>query len=476
MEGATAKLRQWREEPHVFVREMFGVTPDAWQDEVLMAFPRHKRGALKASKGPGKSTILAWLAWNFLVTRPHPKVPCASITGDNLRDNLWAELAKWQKRAPLLEREFTWSAERIVHNPHPETWWAAARSFARTADAAKQASALAGIHADYVLFLLDEVGSMADAVIATAEGALASGKETRLWVAGNPEQTQGPLYRICTRERALWYVKEISGDPNDPNRAPRVSLQWAQEQITKYGRDNPWVMINVLGQFPPGQANTLVGLELATQAASRTLGQAEYLYDVKVLGVDVARFGDDRTVLCPRQGRVAMSPTVLRNADTMEVAGRVAQYIRKWQPDGVFIDLTGIGAGVVDRLRELNHDVVGVENAGRSAAEECDRKGDEMWWAMAEWCKHGCIPDDPELISEITTRTYRINSRGKVVLEPKDELKRRGLPSPDKADALALTFAHPVAVRHRQKSALERALQGDSASAGEWDPFEAGRA
>src|SRR6185295_1686252 len=106
--AAADNLRRWREQPPAFVREVFGATPDPWQDDVLAAFPSHQRLAMKACKGPGKTTVEAWLAWNFLLTRPHPKVAATSITADNLFDNLWTEMSKWQQASELLKRTFEW--------------------------------------------------------------------------------------------------------------------------------------------------------------------------------------------------------------------------------------------------------------------------------------------------------------------------------------------------------------------------------
>lgn len=455
MTPASAKVAEWRARPVAFVRECLRVEPDAWQVEVLEAVVSSKRLCLKASKGPGKSAVLAMLGWWFLATRPHPKLVATSITGDNLRDGLWAEFSRWQQRSPLLQETFTWSAERITCNDAPETWFASARQWAKGADASQQANTLAGIHADHVMFLVDEAGGIPDAVVAAAEAGLANaddsrGTTARLVLAGNPTHLSGPLYRACTRERPLWWVKEISGDPDDPNRAPRISVQWAREQIEKYGRDNPWVLVNVFGQFPPGQSNTLVSVEEASQAAQRTLSEDVYAEAPKVLGIDVARFGDDRTVFFPRQGRMALRPKVFRNLSTMEVADQAALSIEKWKPDAVFIDQTGVGAGVVDRLRQLGHSVIGVDAAGRPVTAQprfLNRRA-EMWWLMAEWLRGGgAVPDDAELISELTAPTYRFDSSGRLQLEAKTELKQRGLPSPDKADALALTFSAPVVRR-----------------------------
>lgn len=454
MHLAASKLREWRANPGLFAREVLRVEEvDAWQLDVLDAATRERRICLKASKGPGKSTVLAWMIWWFLLTRLHPKVVATSISGDNLKDGLWTELSKWQQRSPLLKAAFTWSAERIVCNDHPETWWASARQWSRSADPAQQADTLAGIHADAVFFVVDEAGGVPDAVVAAAEAGLANadkarGTEALLAIAGNPTHLSGPLYRACTQERGLWWVKEISGDPDDAKRAPRVSIEWAREQIAKYGRDNPWVLVNVFGRFPPGQSDTLLGVEEVGTAATRTLQERDYQDEPKILGVDVARFGDDETCFMLRQGRAAFRPKVFRNLDTMEVAGQVALTIEAQQPDATFIDVTGIGSGVVDRLGQLGYPIIGVDFGGKALAGKYANKRVEMWWTMADWLKAGgCIPDDAVLRSEMPGPKYKFTADGRLLLESKDDMKKRGVPSPNRADALCLTFAAPVARR-----------------------------
>lgn len=471
MDEAVAQFRRLRADPAVFVRQVLGAEPDAWQAEVLAAAATRQRLALKASKGPGKSCVLAWLGWWWLVTRAHAKVICTSLSGDNLRDGLWTELAKWQRRSPLLCKAFEWQAERIISIEHPSTWWASARQWSRSANISQLGETLAGVHADNILFLIDEAGSIPDAVVATAEAGLANadparGTEAKLVLAGNPTQLSGPLYRACTHERALWWVMEISGDPDDPRRAPRVSAQWAREQIAKFGRDNPWVLINVFGRFPPGQSNALLGVEEITAAISRSLAELDYHDEVKILGVDVARFGDDRSVLFLRQGRASFRPRVFRNLDTMTLASEVVRCVEQNSPAAVFIDQTGIGSGVVDRCRQLGLDVIGVDFGGRALDAHYANRRAQMWCLLAEWVRGGgCLPNVTELISELTAPTYDFDAAGKLRLESKADMKSRGLPSPDLADALALTFAAPVAHRAIRARLALRACPSD------YDPY-----
>ncbi|HEV2674135.1 MAG TPA: hypothetical protein VGV37_06295 [Aliidongia sp.] len=446
--AAADKIRIWRERPDVFVREVFGVEPDPWQVDVLQAFATNQRLSMQACKGPGKTALLAWVCWNFLLTRPHPKIAATSITAVNLADNLWTEMAKWQHKSPLLLAAFEWQKTRIFSRQHPETWWMSARSWSRTASTEEQAQTLAGLHADYIMFVLDESGGMPDAVMVAADAALSSCIEGHIVQAGNPTNLEGPLYRASTVERRLWHVTHITADPDDPKRTPRVSVQWAREQIEKYGRDNAWVLVNVFGQFPPGSLNSLIGPDQVAEASKRHYRESEYQHAARILGVDVARFGDDGSVIFPRQGLVAFTPQLLRNVDSIQGAGAVARKWADWQADACFVDDTGgYGAGWIDGLRQLGRNPVGVPFSGAARDRRYYNKRSEMYFECVEWIKAGgAIPPIPELAAALTQTTYTFKGDA-MILEPKDIIKAKLGYSPDHADALVMTFAHIVAPR-----------------------------
>lgn len=460
MDRGSAILSWWRD-PVKFVRDLFGVEPDLWQADVLRAFPKQPRQAMKACKGPGKTTVLSWLAWNFLTTRPHPKVVATSITSDNLADGLWTEMAKWRQRAPLLRESFDWQKTRIVSKEYPETWWMSARTWPKSADPGQQADTLAGLHADYLFFILDEAGGIPDAVMAAAEAGLANagqeGKEAHIAIAGNPTHLEGPLYRACTTEAHMWHVTEITADPDDPKRTPRVTVEWARKQIQKYGRDNPWVLVNVFGKFPPSSLNALLGPDDVRAAMAREPRPQDYMHAARILGIDVAREGDDRSVIFPRQGIVAGRPIVLRNADSLQGAGTVANKWNEWDATAAFVDNSGgFGAGWIDQLRAIGKSPIGIQFAGKPVDPRYVNKRAEMWFLMAEWIKGGgCLPTDlTEIVAELTTPTYFFKG-DRFQLEDKDQIKERLGRSPDLADALALTFASPVAAPRRGLDALK---------------------
>jgi hypothetical protein len=198
--------------------------------------------------------------------------------------------------------------------------------------------------------------------------------------------------------------------------------------------------------FAAAVENALIPFQTVLDATKREIPNLYLSQDAKVLGVDVARYGDDRSVAFLRQGKKALNPRVWRGIDLMTLAGQVATMMDEFEPDAVFVDQTGIGSGVVDRLRQLGRRVIGVDFGGKAIDEKFQNKRAEMWWLLADWMKTASIPNMPELQAELTAiqYTYR-NAAGRLQLESKEDLKKRGLPSPDLADALALTFAEPVA-------------------------------
>ncbi len=445
MIGLGDKLKVWKDRPDIFVKEVFGITPDAWQLDVLMAVPHHQRLAMKACKGPGKTALLAWVCWWFMFTRPNPKIAVTSITGANLADGLWSELSKFAQKSKLIQSLFTITKTRIFLNTAPETWWISARIWSKTASSDEQGATLAGLHADYIMFCLDEVGSMPLAVLAAAEAALSSCKEGKLVVAGNPNSLDGLLYTVCTRDRALWHITEISSDPDDPKRTPRVSKIWAQEMITAFGRENPYVLVNIFGQFAPSSFNALIGRAEVEEAMRKNYRESEYSGSAKILGMDVARQGSDATVIFPRQGLQAFTPLKYRNIDGTTGAGLVARKWQDWGAEACFIDDTGgFGASTLDNLIRLGFAPIGIHFSEKSSNSRYVNKRTEMIFDCVEWIKRGgALPNIPELLSALVDTTYTFKG-DKLAIEPKEMIKARLGYSPDDMDALALTFAQPV--------------------------------
>lgn len=389
--------------------------------------------------------LLAWLALNFLLTRPSPKIAATAITGDNLADNFWSECAKWMEKSEIFKQYFTWQKTRIFSNEKPETWWMSARTWSKSASPEEQGNTLAGLHADYILFILDESGDMPDAIMAAAEAALASCVEGHIVQAGNPTALEGPLYRAATSERHLWHVTEITADPDDPKRTPRVHVQWAKEQIEKYGRDNPWVLINVFGRFPPSSLNSLIGVDEVKAAMARYYRPQEYNHHARIISCDVARMGDDSSVIFTRQGLQAFMPQQHRGIDGTQGANIVARLWREWEADACFIDNTGgFGSSWIDNLNRLGFAPIGVHFNEKSTNPRYYNARTQMIFDCVEWIKKGgALPQCDELLLALTKTTYAFKGDA-MLIEPKDSVKQKLGFSPDHMDALCLGFRSPI--------------------------------
>lgn len=465
-----AKMRQWKAEPWTFVREVLRGTPDRWQDRILHAVvgltpegtplppeQPHDKIALKACKGPGKTCLEAWLAWWFLDCFESPNILATSITGENLRDNLWKEMAVWQQRSKLLTEMFTWQTTRIFLKTSPETWWMSARTWPKDADKTSQADTLAGLHARNTMLILDESGDIPESVLATGLAHhstvdLGDGEQTHLTLqCGNPTSLDGSLGVACTRDRKFWYVHEITGDPNDPERAPRMSVAWCNEQIETFGREHPWVLVNVFGKFPPTQDNKLLGPEVVRAAMRLSIDERVWHREQRVAGLDVARsLNSDRSSLCRRQGPVVFPFKVWRLDDAEVLTGQVSYELGRFRPAAVFVDATGIGGPVADRLRALGFNVIMVYFGNPARDRRFFDKRSEIWWTMAQEIKgHAgqpgvALPESPELVTDLTGPEMTFDNKGKIRLESKDSMKKRGLKSPDLGDALAMTYSEQM--------------------------------
>ena len=474
---ASLRIREWRHDPLKFAIDVFGFEPKGeWQEDALglAGTEDRKRIAMKACAGPGKTAILAILGWHrlacFAEPGEHPKGAAVSVTRENLRDNLWPELAKWQNRSPFLSKAFTWTKERIFANDHPETWFLSARAYSQSADPETIGRTLSGLHSRFPFYLIDESGDMPPQIVRSAEQGLTSCADGLIVTAGNTTSHNGLLYHVAGQARKGWNIISITADPDDPKRTPLVDKQWAQDQIDTYGRENPWVMAYILGLFPPGSINALLTVDEVEAAMGRHLPPDVYAWSQKRLGIDVARFGDDRTVIFPRQGLVSGLPKVhvMRHSRTTDIAAQAAMIIAEWGAEQTFIDDTGHwGHGVIDNMLAAGLQAVGVMFHGPAIDPRYANRRAEMWMKMAEWVKGGgALPPLPELVGELSGPTYTF-SGGKFLLEHKDQIKKRLGKSPDLGDALALTFAQPD-----QPTMVGRRQHKQQRSLDDWNPLE----
>jgi phage terminase large subunit len=481
IDTARTRIREWRANPCKFVFENFRVEPDTWQVEALEAFasddPAKQRISLQACAGPGKSAVLAWVGWNFISCYgdhvEHPKGAAVSVTQDNLRDNLWAEFAKWQGVSPWLKQAFEWNRDRIYARDYPETWFISARSWSKKANPDEQARTLSGLHSKYVLALIDESGDIPPAVGRAAEQALSTGPIFgKIVQAGNPTSLEGMLYSAATKLRHLTHVITITGDPDSPRRSSRISAEWAREQIKIHGRDNPWVMSYILGQFPPASINALLGVEDVEAAMRRHLNEDAYSWSQKRLGIDAARFGDDPWIIFPRQGLAAFKPVMLRNPRTQDVVARVLLAKNRWKSEREFFDDTGgYSAGAIDGLIVAGCSPTPINFSSKATDPRFFNKRSEILFNAAEWVKRGgALPNVPDLVAEMTAATYTFQG-GKFRVEEKETIKLKIGRSPNYFDALALTFSEPDMVSETDSLLAKLGIDDKRHAQTEFDPF-----
>lgn len=435
-------LLSWRDRPDLFATEALGMKLLPWQAEAFRDVAIYDRNTWRSAHGVGKTTSLAALALWFISTRFPCKIPVTAPTAHQLEDVFWAELAKWYRRMPLpLQSQFELTSDLMYLKGRKEESFIVARTARR-----EQPEALQGFHSENLLFLIDEASGIPDPVFEVAEGALST-PGAKVIMAANPTRVTGYFYDSHTRVKHLWRTRQISAF--DVEGTPLFSPAYIESVKRRYGENSNAYRIRVLGEFPTGDDDAVMPLHLVMDAVNRDIVQEDS--DPVVWGLDVSRFGDDRTTLCKRRKFKMLEPIkTWRQLDTQAIAGIITREFRdtpqKLRPDEIMVDVIGIGAGVVDRLRENGLPVIGV-NVSESAAqsEKFFRQRDELWWLAREWFESrvASIPDDDELIEELTTPKYVYLGSGKIAVESKKEVKARTLmqKSPDKADSLILTFA-----------------------------------
>jgi hypothetical protein len=436
-------IERWRRiGPAGFAAEMMNAEPSDQQRQASAELVKKRRVSIRSGHGTGKSTFMAWCAIWFLVCFFPAKVPCTAPTSHQLEDVLWSEIAKWHRKLnelhPWLGSQFEWSAGAYRTVSAPNESFAVART-----SRPERPEALQGFHSENILFLIDEASGVADNVFEVAEGALST-EGAYVVMAANPTRQSGYFFDSHHKMRALWAPLHWNGEDS-----PLVSRAYIESMAKKYGVQSPVYKVRVKGDFvtaPDG----VISLELCEAAKIRDV---EAFGVRPVWGLDVARFGDDSCALAKRKGNVQLSP--IREwwgKDTMQTVGIVKA---EWdatpanlRPSAINVDVIGIGAGVCDRLKEMNLPAVGVnvaetEAVNTHAERQFNRLRDELWWKGREWleAKNCKLADDDETIAELTTPTYSILSNGLIKVESKDEMKRRGVKSPNRADAWLLTFA-----------------------------------
>jgi phage terminase large subunit len=428
-----------RDNPLLFVTHVLGAEPMPWQVEALNLIATEDRVAIRAAHDQGKTAFLAWVGLWFLTTRIPCRIPVIANSLDQLRDVTWAELGKWGRKLPdALRDKFEFGAERIFLKGSPDECFAVARTASKS-----NPEALQGFHSENLLFLIEEASGIEDIVFEVGSGALSSKGSKALMIA-NPTRSSGYFAKAFKENRWLW-----KGLAWPWRKTPYNDERYPAQMAREYGEQSNVYRVRVLGEFPLSDDNAVIPLDIVESAVERqvdvTAGRST------VWGLDVGAGGDD-SALAKRKGNWLLEPVDRWNyADPNQTTGRVARAYFETpegqRPLAINVDTIGVGASVAGRLRELGLPAFGI-NWGEANTSMDDparfvRLKDELWWKGRDWffARDCRIPNDPSFIGEIVVPTYKEQSNGKILIESNDELKKRGVRSPNRASAFLLTFA-----------------------------------
>ena len=443
-ETVKSKLAQYRTDPVAFVVEVLGVKPDKWQAEALKSLVTEDRLSIRSGHGVGKSAFLSWVTLWWLVTKSGDgcKVALTAPTRHQLSDVLFSEVSRWYRKMPEWYRDqLNLKSDRLEVVGKESECFAVARTSRR-----ENPEALQGFHSEAMLFIIDEASGVDEKIFEVARSSMSS-LNAKSIMTGNPTRTQGYFYESFHSDRARWHTMKVACSDST-----NVDPAFVQEMKDKYSEDSSVYRVRVLGEFDTEQGDTVIPLSLMESAVERDV-EINPISPV-VWGLDCARMGSDRTALCKRKGNAILEPiTHWQGKDLMQTCGLVVAEYKRLEnfpdelPEEICVDSIGIGAGVCDRLAELGLPVRGVAVSERPSTDGKTymRLRDELWFKAREWFEQrDCrIPEGcEELVAELSVPSYHFTSVGKMQVESKDNLKKRGVRSPDLADAFCLTMAH----------------------------------
>lgn len=405
--------------------------------------------AISSGRGPGKSAFLSMLSCWFMSCWLGGTNIVTANTETQLRSRTMAELGKWHTmminshwfdKTTTSMKPSKWFGELLTSQLKMDTqyYYTDAQSWSE-----ENPDAFAGAHSQIGMMVqFDEASGISDKIWTVTEGFFTDQAELRLWVViSNPRRNTGNFFECFHKNKHMWLTRYI-----DSRTVEGLDTGVYDRIVEQYGEDSDEARVEVKGEFPRTGSNQFIGRELVQDAVIRPLVSDPSA--PLVMGVDVARFGDDYSVVRFRRGRDArsFSPFRFKGLNTMELSIEISKIIDRFSPDAVFVDGGGVGGGVVDRLRELRYRIIEVQSG--AGADDSDRflnKRTEMWAMMRDWLHIGCISQDKGLIEDLTGPEYEHHTKNKLALEPKKKMKKRGLNSPDDADALAFTFYRKVA-------------------------------
>lgn len=447
------KIPVYRKNPVIFAREVLLFEPDEWQKEALTDLAENPKVAIKSGQGVGKTGLEAVALLWFLCCYPYPRIVATAPTKQQLHDVLWSEVSKWMSKSPLLSEILKWTKTYIYMIGNEKRWFAVART-------ATKPENMQGFHEDNMLFIVDEASGVADPIMEAVLGTL-SGKNNKLLMCGNPTRNSGTFFDAFNTDRALYKCHTVSSADS-----PRTNKVNIESLIRKYGRKSNVVLVRVFGEFPNNEDDVFIILSIVEKCGSKLYELSEnkgmpYI----IFGVDVARFGDDETVIYRNTKGKLKLVIHRRGQDLMATVGDIVVQYRKAVKEFpeykgriyVNIDDTGLGGGVTDRLKEVKREqklnqlfVIPINAAerietdtkeGKEAADHYNNLTTHMWAVLRELLENKQIEieDDSETFAQLSTRKYFMASNGKLELESKKEMKKRGVASPDRADAAALS-------------------------------------
>jgi len=445
--------------------------PEPWQRDELIALGEHIqrnqmlssmeldmivwRSAIASGHGVGKSAFVAWIIYFLMSTRPDTRGAVTASTQFQLEDKTWPELAKWHKLA-INKHWFQWTATTFSFAPYAEDQRKNYRTTAASVSA-DNTEAFAGLHNEgkTVFVVFDEASGVASKVWEVSEGALTDG-EGFFFAFGNPTRPEGEFADCFDKHSHIYRTKNI-----DSREVSHTNKNALEDIIRKYGIESDEVKVRIRGMFPSQSFNGFIPVDAVNDAVNRDLVPDSDA--ALIMAIDVARFGNDETVIGFRQGRNGRFPFKrFKGLSTTKVAEIAAKEADIHRPDAIVIESTGPGAGVIDTLRDRGYKVIEIHPG--SAAIKFDHyvnKRAEYWDEMRQWLyETGGIDDDLDLKQQMTTILYTLDRHEqRIRLEAKEDMKKRGLPSPDLADTLALTFATKVARRDRNNARHTRKQQ-----------------
>ena len=441
MTNATETLLKLHNDPVLFVEAILKATPQKWQREALIGIRDNDKVAIKSGHGVGKTAFQSWLVLWWMLTHYPCKIAVTGNTQHQLQDVLWTEVDKWYRKLPDgFKSQLEIKSDKISLAGAKDSFCSLRVS------RREQPEALQGFHSENMLFICEEASGIPDIIFEVAEGSLST-ENAKVVMCGNPTRSDGYFYEAFHSMRDRWFNMTVSCEDGE-----YVSEKFLEDMKSKYGEESNIYKVRVLGEFPTQSDDVLLPLHLVESACTRDTESSPTT--PVIWGLDVARYGNDRSALAKRRGQELLEPVkTWSGKDLMELAGIILteyEAVRyNDRPTAIYIDAIGIGAGLADRLKELDLPAYSVAvSESASLKDKFTRLRDELFWNCREWFegRDVKIPQDDNLIQEITGIRYKYLSTGKLKIESKDEMKRRGQRSPDVADAFVLTFADNGAI------------------------------